>query len=403
MTTLETSERSAVSLRVVNVLLQFARVAAIVCAYLVLVEGMAFLAASVLAQRNLLYYPPTPAQIAHYEDEQDPILGWPSKRMLAEGFDERGARVNPFFPLPHEACISVYGGSFTYGVHVSDEGTWAAMLSQHLGCRVANYGVTGYGTDQAYLRYSLNRADNAPVVVLTHFSGDIRRNVNQFRNLLSPHNPVQLKPRFVFEQGLLTYIPPPRVSHDQVFELINSPSRVVLHEYFLPGVGSGVIEAKFPFTFAVGKLFFSRELQSRMQHAPLWAEFYDPSHPSKALQVTVGIIERFVHEAKQRGQEPVVAIAPDPSEFFYSAVRGEFVYKPLKQELARRGIEVFDIGDRLLEATRGQSPCFIASGFDCSGGLSAAGNRLVASIIGGMFRGIEPSRVELLQAASAVR
>ena len=30
---------------------------------------------------------------------------------------------------------------------------WVEQLSRKLGCRVANYGVSGYGTDQAYVRF----------------------------------------------------------------------------------------------------------------------------------------------------------------------------------------------------------------------------------------------------------
>ncbi len=377
------------------------RVAAALCACAALMEAIAFGAATALVQRNLLYHPPSVQQFAHSGNDQDPILGWPSKRALAHDFDEHGARVDPFFPPPHEVCISVYGGTFAYGAQVSDEKTWSALLSQHLGCRVANYGVAGYGTDQAYLRYSINRADIAPVVVLTFFSGDIRRNVNQFRNLLSANTALQMKPRFVFEEGLLTYVPPPRVLPERATELILSPGLILPYEYFLPGGVSGVIEATFPYTFAVGKLLLSQQLQARMHRRPEWLEFYDPSHSSKALQVTVGIIERFVVEAKQRSQEPVIALAPEPFEVVLGVARGQFVYESLKRELLSRGIEVFDVGERILDLTRDKNPCFIASGPDCSGVLSDAGHRLFASIISGMFQGPTTTKIELLQASAA--
>ncbi len=379
------------------------RVALALCACAVLLEGLAFGAATALVRRNLLYQPPPLSQIARSENEQDPILGWPSKHSLGRGFDERGARVDPSFTPPHEVCVSVYGGSLVYGGHVSDDKTWSALLSQHLGCRVANYGVVGYGTDQAYLRYSINRADAAPVVVLTHFSSDIRRNVNQFRNLLAPNSVVQMKPRFVFEGGLLTYVPPPSLEPERAADLLRAPALIVPHEYFLPGRAAGVTEAAFPYTFAVGKFLLSQQLQSRMHRVPDWTEFYDPSHPSIALQVTAGILERFVVEARQRSQEPIVALVPEPSELSLGVARGEFAYASLRKELQARGIEVFDVGQKMLESTRGEDPCFIASDADCSGSLSDAGHRLVASIIGGLFQGVATSRVELLPASGPSR
>lgn len=369
----------------------------------VLLEGIAFGATTALVRRNLIYQPPSLNQIVHSESEQDPILGWPTRHSLGRGFDERGARVDPSFPLPHEVCVSVYGGTLVYGAHVSDDKTWSALLSQHLGCRVANYGVAGYGTDQAYLRYSINRADTAPVVVLTHFSGDIRRNVNQFRNLLAPNTVVQMKPRFVFEGGLLTYVPPPRIEPERASDLLHTPALILPHEYFLPGGEGGVVEAAFPYTFAIGKFLLSQQLQSRMHHVPEWTEFYDPSHPSMALQVTAGVLERFVVEARQRSQQPIVALVPEPSEISLGVARGEFVYGSLKKELQARGIEVLDVGERMLDSTRGEDPCFIASDADCAGSLSAAGHRLVASIIGELFQGVATSKVELLQASDSTR
>ena len=377
------------------------RVAAVLCVCAAFVEALAFCAATALASRNLLYYPPSIKEIVDGEAELDPILGWPSRKMLAHGFDERGARVDPSFSSQHEVCMSIYGGTLAYGAQVADEKTWSALLSQRLGCRVANYGVAGYGTDQAYLRYSINRADNAPVVVLTVFSGDIRRNVNQFRNLLSHNSSAQMKPRFVFERGLLTYVPPPRFGPDQASEFIRYPERLLSHEYFLPGRGDGVIEARFPFSIAVGELLFSRQLQASMHHEPAWAEFYDSAHPSQAFQVTAGIIERFVSEAVQRSQEPVIAIAPEPAEFFFAAARGELTYAPLLRELSARGIGVLDVGQKMLEAASGESPCSLASDTNCSGVFSEEGHRLIASIIGELFHGVETSRVKLLQAKAA--
>lgn len=403
MAHLRVFKREALPVSVRDNLRLTVRVALALCACSVLLEVLAFVAATALARRNLLYQPPSLEQIAHSKGEQDPILGWPTRHSLGRGFDESGARVDPSFPLPHEVCVSVYGGTLVYGAHVSDDKTWSALLSQHLGCRVANYGVAGYGTDQAYLRYSINRADTAPVVVLTHFSGDIRRNVNQFRNLLAPNSLVQMKPRFVFEGGLLTYVPPPRLEPERASELLRAPSLILPHEYFLPGTAGGVAEAAFPYTFAIGKFLLSQQLQSRIHRVPEWSEFYNPLHPSMALQVTAGVLERFVAEARQRSQEPIVALVPEPSEISLGVARGEFVYGSLKKELQARGIEVLDVGEKMVDSTRGEDPCFIASDADCAGSLSAAGHRLVASIIGELFQGVATSKVELLQASDSTR
>jgi len=64
----------------------------------------------------------------------------------------------------------LYGDSFTEGSGVDPEHAWSNVLSQLLHCRVANFGVSGYGTDQAYMRFLNNQRDPARVVVLGFLS-----------------------------------------------------------------------------------------------------------------------------------------------------------------------------------------------------------------------------------------
>jgi hypothetical protein len=48
---------------------------------------------------------------------------------------------------------------------------------------VSDYGVSGYGADQAYLRFR-RVPDEAPVVILGIFGEGVIRNVNQYRGFL---------------------------------------------------------------------------------------------------------------------------------------------------------------------------------------------------------------------------
>src|SRR5580704_5995225 len=86
---------------------------------------------------------PTPA------DEE---LVWPADP-TAPPRDRSGAKFNADFPEPGRACASAYGDSFVWGEEVPPADGWIEQLSRRIGCRVANYGVSGYGTDQAYLRF----------------------------------------------------------------------------------------------------------------------------------------------------------------------------------------------------------------------------------------------------------
>src|SRR5262245_39420394 len=84
----------------------------------------------------------------------DDELGWPAPRdAVAPPHDKTGAKYNSDFPEPGHACASAYGDSFVWGNDIPPAYGWIEQLSRKLGCRVANYGVPGYGTDQAYVRF----------------------------------------------------------------------------------------------------------------------------------------------------------------------------------------------------------------------------------------------------------
>jgi hypothetical protein len=377
----------------------------VVVVHLAVFEVVACLSAQLLRERHLLYSPPDEASYVTYLQGRDPVLGWPSKEMLNEMYDEAGSRHNPYYPLPHKPCVSVYGDSATYAEDVSDSETWSAQLSRQLGCRVANYGVPGYGTDQSFLRFSLNQRDEAPVVVLSHFSADIRRNVNQLRNLLTSNSRVMLKPRFVLEGNQLRLIPLPQLSAARIAELFTAPAAVVEYEYFLPGSGRGVIEAKFPYLFSVGSLFLSQQLGEMLDRYPAWMSFYQRDHPSNALDVTVGIIKRFISEATIREKEPIVAIIPDTVDLKLFVQYGKFSYAPMVAQLEEERVAVLDVGAALIALLKGRNACELAAADYCSGGFNAEGQRLLAQVFLSMFamtqnsaHGVQPD-VDMLGAA----
>jgi hypothetical protein len=210
---------------------------------------------------------------------------------------------------------------------------------------------------------------------LNHFSGDIRRNVNQLRNLLVPNSQLMLKPRFVAEEGGLRLIPLPQLSASASRQLRNAPAAVVEHEYLLPGKGRGIIEAKFPYLLSVASLFLSDDLSEQVGQQPVWAAFYDREHPSRALDITVAIIKRFVAEAATRGKEGIV----------HFALRGKFPYAPLVSQLEAEGIAVLDAGAALIESLKGRDACELSSTAFCSGSFNVDGHKLLAQVFLSVF------------------
>lgn len=283
-----------------------------------------------------------------YARRHDPRLGWRSSN---DQVDAVGSRIIPAFSDPKQtpACVSLYGDSFTEGYGVDDEHAWSNVLSEFLDCRVANFGVAGYGTDQAYLRYLGNRQDQAPVVILGYLSENIIRNVNQLRNLLGVVSACQLKPRFILnEQGHLTLVPLPQLTREQYEDLKSNPERVLNHEFFLPGGPSGYQRPGFPYLWGIIKVF-PIVYKNMVLRQGTYYDFYQPDHPSQALEITVAIMKAFCRQARQRDQQPLILIIPTHIDVSTYLRTGKKVYQPLIDMLEERHLDYLDAGTRIFQ------------------------------------------------------
>src|SRR5262245_38911036 len=212
------------------------------CAFvLVVTEVVAYLAIRfVVLPRNTSFFYRIPtvtrADFENFMTARDPLLGWPGERLDRTRLSAVASRRVPAFPAPGKECVSLYGDSFTYGSEVSDSEAWSNVLSKNLNCRVANFGVGGYGTDQAYLRFLRNSNDNSGLVILGIFPDDIMRNVNQYRYFLDgdPDSIFSLKPRFILENNQLTLISMPNLKYEEFLLAVRNPERFLKHETFLP-------------------------------------------------------------------------------------------------------------------------------------------------------------------------
>ena len=65
------------------------------------------------------------------------------------------------------------------------------QLSKLINCKVNNFGVAGYGSDQATMLHEAIDI-TARISVPNHLSENVLRNVNQFRTLIYPSDTVIL-------------------------------------------------------------------------------------------------------------------------------------------------------------------------------------------------------------------
>lgn len=361
--------------------------AAILLVVLAAAELMACLTTRYVAGTKGLYFyrPHLTESYEAYQARLHPLLGWPPPGALdkrRDFYDASGARHSPAFPDPDQTptCISLYGDSFTEAVGVDHEQAWGNVLSRLLNCRVANYGVAGYGTDQAFLRYQANLKDRARVVVLGFLAENIQRNVNQFRNLLGPSPQCQIKPRFILnDEGQLTLVPIPALSKEEYLLLSQDPGKFLHHDFFVPGGPAGSQFSRFPhlWHFLRVSLPYFRKLFYSLHP---YMEMYRPGHPSRALELTGAIMEAFAKTARERGQEPLVLILPNIADVFRYLRHREWVYQPILPLLQQKQVAYLDVGPYIIEYLQGADPKTIYAPH-IQHHFNEAGNRLLAQVV----------------------
>ena len=311
----------------------------------------------VIPRANFVFYrPPQPgaitaADFARYLATRDPDVGWPSPSKFGSApFDASGARSNPSYPEPGTEYVSSYGDSFTFGDEVSDDAAWSHVLSRRLGARVANFGVGGYGTDQAFLRFKKNTHDHAHLTILGIYPDDLKRNVNQQRYFLSPAPATYLglKPRFVLDGDVLKLEPLPTMTHASYLDSFEHPARYFAFEHFLPGTPEGPLMWSFPFSLSIARAALSPQVVNWMRGKPGWSDFASDGHASHALAITAAIARAFQALAAERGKRVVVVLFPSESSF----------------ESYRRGDELPTAALAALLATTGSDVLDLTAGFD---------------------------------------
>ena len=347
---------------------------------MVVVESVAYVGVRMLAGTSVIYVPRMATAYAAYLETRHPVLGWPSTRPDDER-DAAGARPTPAFPDPTRSasCVALYGDSFTWSSGVEAKDAWGNVLSTLLGCRVVNFGVGGYGTDQAFLRFREHTDDPSPLVVIAHQPENILRNVNQYRGLLYPVM-LRFKPRFrLVEDGSLELVEPPLIPVEQYEAFVQRPEDFLEDEYFLPGGRSGVRHARFPFSWTAIRAATHFHVVSELAGTPWYADFYEPDHPSQALQVTAGILEQFAELATERKRTSVLAVLPNSVDLRYRLSDGRWVFETLLVELRRRGLTVHNLGDAILRRLGDEDPCSLFT--SCNGHYNPQGERLIAEIM----------------------
>ena len=315
-------------------------------------------------------------------EEIDRDLGWRYRRGFAAGHDTingagmRTSRTYARSPSTGKLRVAAFGDSYVYCNEVANPDTWSYLVEEGWDTEMLNYGVGGYGTDQAFLRYLREGMDFAPDVVLIGFAPvNLRRIVNRFRGFIHPEEGPWFKPRFVLLGDTLGLIPPPVASTADAERLIADPGFVRevgrMDHWYEPAVYQHRLYRWSP-TYRLVTNFWIR----------LRRRYFDPDRlvddgvfrtDSEAFRVQVAVLHAFADSVESRGARPVVLMLPGAYDMERNAVGLRSQYDPLRRELVRGGLEVLDPLDAF---TASGTP--IADFLQPGGHYSRAGNAVIA-------------------------
>jgi len=119
-------------------------------------------------------------------------------------------------------------------------------------------------------------------------------------------------------------------------------------------------------------------MRAKLARRPYYAEFYEPTHPLRSLQITREICRAFAADAKARGQRPLVMLFPNREDLQRYRRSREWCYGPLVAELEAAGIELLEFGTVLAERAGARS---LDEVYDGTGHFSRESDRWLAESV----------------------
>ena len=319
----------------------------------------------------------------------DSALGWryrgdrPDSVNGSNAWGARGRREYSPRPRPHMTRVAAFGNSFVYGNEVADRDNWAAQL-EHLypNVEVLNFGVGGYGLDQAYLRFLSEGAAHGSHVTLLGFApDDLGRLVNVYRRFRSSDELPLFKPRF--REGpdcSLELLPNPATSASFYERLLHDPAAIaevgVHDDWFEPAVYRNPWYDRSATVRLVTGLWTRVRRRYLDRGRLLRGDSYNVE--SSGFRIQMRLFQLFADSARARGQRPLVVFLPDRWTVEQVRAGRAPVYAPLVEALRQRGIPLLDA----VEAFRDGDVVESGAWFMPGGHYAAAGNRVVATWLG---------------------
>ena len=273
-------------------------------------------------------------------------LGWTTKKngssklYQSNSYGVRSSREYELNPPDNVLRISTFGDSFTNCYGVSNKETWQAILENiALNLEVLNFGVGGYGLDQAYLRYLEEGLQHKPqIVFIGYMSKDIFRHVNTFRPFYYTDTSLPLtKPRFIIDNETLSLIPNPMAKLDDYKMLLLKPKETLakvgkIDFYYSKRYKSSVLD--FSPTVRLFKLIVNN-ISSDSSESIIEA--------SEAFEITKKIFDEFHTSVRNNNAKPVIVIFPGKDDIISYRNSKTKNYSPLTSYFDSKNYQYIDL------------------------------------------------------------
>ncbi len=317
----------------------------------------------------------------------DPVLGWRYRSGHRDSLNQvnlaglRSVRDYVTRPPDKVTRVAVFGDSFVYGTEVGNEDAWPRVMEVRFPTvEVLNYGVGGYGNDQAYLRFLSEGATFSPhIVVLCFTPDDLTRLINVFRPFRSHRELPLTKPRYLLSGGnRLLFLPAPAGSARDYARYLVEPRRIlelgVADDWYEPLIYENPLH-DYSATFRLLTTVWVRATRRLAQDRLVREGAFNPR--STAFRIQTQIFRAFSDSAQRRGARPLIVFLPEISSVRNARSGRPTVYASLANWLLQNGLDFLDATDTFRFENA------IDRWFMPGGHYSPEANRLVAQWLGG--------------------
>lgn len=308
-----------------------------------------------------------------------------------------GNRISHNYRTKKGYKIKVFGDSFTYGTGLDDHETFSYIVEERTGWECLNYGVGGYGTDQALLKYKDNHI-KTKYTILAILDENIGRCMTIWRGFYNIRGFSGTKPRFEITERGITLIANPVKNYDDLmmFKNIKFINFLKKHDYwyqYYKGLNAPPV-LKWPASATIFPHidFFIRNLRVLIKSYLLptyetetsLSKFYHLyARDSEGLRIMLYIIKEFIDFSRLKGEIPIILIFPMRHSIDIIKKFSKKPYQHIIDYLNDNRSNFIDFGDIFIKEKYNE---YYQGGY---GHFSVKGNERVAAELINYIQGLE--------------